>query len=181
MFTTQSILYAWDNQGRYALRLVEDLTDEQMVLRPGGNMNHPAWILGHVSLYHPVIVQLLTGQPVDDPKDNQLFGFAGHGPLDDIAKYGGKETIVSRFATGHENVAQALLAAKPADFQRPPSLARWAKNYPTVEFMLPDLILHHESMHIGQISIWRRAAGLAGVNFPDRTPRKGLRPASFEG
>ena len=43
--------------------------------------------------------------------------------------------------------------------------------YPTVEFMLPDLLIFHESMHIGQISIWRRAAGLPGVPFPDRTPR----------
>jgi hypothetical protein len=174
VFTVESIVYAWDNQLRYAMALVEDLTDEQMVLRPGGNMNHPAWILGHVSLYHPVTVQLLAGEPVDDPKNDPMFGFAGHGPLDDIAKYGGKETIVSRFATGHENVAQALLAAKASAFLRPPTLERWAKTYPTVEFMLPDLLLHHESMHIGQISIWRRAAGLSPVKQHDRTPRSGL-------
>jgi DinB superfamily len=180
MFTVESIIYAWDNQGRYALTLVEDLTDEQMVLRPGGNMNHPAWILGHVSLYHPVILQLLKGDTVNDPKNDPVFGFAGHGPLDDVAKYGGKEAIVSRFATGHENVVQALLAAKPEDFRRQPSLERWAKIYPTVEFMLPDLILHHESLHIGQISIWRRAAGLKSVNMPSGKPRRGLRPASFE-
>lgn len=180
MFTVESIVYAWDNQSRYALALVEDLTDEQMVLRPGGNMNHPAWILGHVSLYHPATLQLLAGDTVNDPKHDPLFGYAGHGPLDDIAKYGGKKAIVSRFATGHENVAKALLAAKPESFRRPPTLERWAKMYPTVEFMLPDLLLHHESMHIGQISIWRRAAGLAGVTIPGATPRRGLRPASFE-
>lgn len=180
MFSVESIVYAWDNQGRYALTLVEDLTDAQMVHRPGGNMNHPAWILGHVSIYHPVIVQLLKGEPVDDPKDNMMFGFAGHGPIDDLSMYGTKQSIVSRFAAGHENVAQALLAAKPEDFRQAPGLARWAKNYPTVEFMLPDLLLHHESMHIGQISIWRRAAGLPPVKQHDRTPRPGLRPKAFE-
>jgi hypothetical protein len=180
LFTVESIVYAWDNQLRTAMALVEDLTDAQMVLRPGGNMNHPAWILGHVSLYHPVVVQLLAGEPVDDPKNNQMFGFAGHGPLDDITKYGGKEAIVSRFATGHESVAKALLAAKPDDFRRAPSLERWAKIYPSVEFMLPDLLLHHESGHIGQISIWRRAAGLLPVKQHDRTPRPGLRPKAFE-
>ena len=46
--------------------------------------------------------------------------------------------------------------------------------HPTVEFMLPDLLLHHESLHIGQISIWRRAAGLPSVAFPSREPRQGL-------
>ena len=46
MFSVESMIYAWDNQLRYAQALVADLSDEQFVLRPGGNMNHPAWILG---------------------------------------------------------------------------------------------------------------------------------------
>jgi DinB superfamily len=174
MFSVESFVYAWDNQLAYALALVDDLTDAQMVLRPGGNMNHPAWMLGHVSLYHPATVALLAGKPFDDPKNDSLFGFAGQGPLDDIAKYGDKQKIVSRFKEGHEQVAQALLSAPPEAFQRPPSLERWAATNPTVGFILPDLLLHHESLHVGQISIWRRAAGLPGVPFPDRTPRAGL-------
>jgi DinB superfamily len=160
MFSAESFVYAWDNQLRYALALLADVADEQMVLRPGGNMNHPAWIIGHVSLYHPAAVALLRGEPFDDPKDNRLFGFAGQGPVDDIAVYGGKQALFDRFTAGHEQVAQALLSAEPADFKRPPSLARWAAQYPTVEFMLPDLLVFHESMHIGQISTWRgRPAG----------------------
>jgi hypothetical protein len=174
MFSAESMVYAWDNQFRYAAALLEDVTDEQMVLRPGGNMNHPAWIIGHVSLYHPAALALLAGEPFEDPKNNDLFGFAGRGPVDDMRAYGSKRTLLEQFAAGHEQVARALLAAKPADFQRPPSLPRWAAQYPTVEFMLPDLLVFHESMHIGQISIWRRAAGLSGVTFPDRTPRAGM-------
>ena len=174
MFSVESLVYAWDNQLRTLQGLVADLSDEQFVLRPGGNMNHPAWILGHVAMYHPVTVQLLAGEPVDDPKNDRLFGFAGVGPIDDIKEYGSKQAMVSRFEEGHETVAEALLSAKPQALKQPPSLERWAKMYPTVEFMLPDLLIFHESMHIGQISIWRRAAGLPGVPFPDRTPRAGL-------
>ena len=174
MFTSQSIVYAWDNQLRYALALLEDIADEQMVLRPGGNMNHPAWIIGHLSLYHPATVGLLTGEPITDPKDDELCGFNGRGPLDDLAAYGNKRSILDRFAAGHEQVAQALLAAQPNDLLRRPSLPRWGEEYPTVEFMLPDLLIFHESMHIGQLSTWRRAAGLPGIEFPDRTPRAGL-------
>ena len=174
MFTVESMIYAWDNQLRYALALVADLTDEQFVLRPGGNMNHPAWILGHLAMYHPVTVQLLQGEPVDDPKNDPLHGFAGQGPMDDITVYGSKQKVVAWFEAGHETVAQALLAAKPQAFRQPPSLERWAKLYPTVEFMLPDLLIFHESLHIGQISIWRRAAGLPSVGMGDRAPRAGL-------
>ena len=53
----------------------------------------------------------------------------------------------------NESIAQTLLAAKPEDFNRPPSLERWVANNPNVGFMLPDLLLHHESLHIGQISM----------------------------
>jgi hypothetical protein len=174
MFSVESFVYAWDNQLHYALALLEDLSDEQMVLRPGGNMNHPAWILGHVGIYHPAAVHLLAGEPFDDPKDDSLYGFAGRGPLDSLSIYGDKQRIVARFAEGHERVAQALLDAGPEQFLQRPSLERWARAYPTVEFMLPDLLLHHESLHIGQLSIWRRAAGLPAVAFPNRGPRPGL-------
>ena len=64
MFSVESFVYAWDNQLHYALALVNDLKDQQFVLRPGGNMNHPAWILGHVAAYHQVTLQLLAGEPV---------------------------------------------------------------------------------------------------------------------
>jgi len=174
MFSPQSIVYAWDNCLRYALALLDDLTDEQMLLRPGGNMNHPAWILGHMSLYYPIVPALLQGESFDDPADHDLFGFRGRGPQPDLELYGSKAAQIERMTTGHELVAQALLAAAATDFERPPSLPRWAAMYPTVEFMLPDLLLLHENIHIGQLSIWRRAAGLPGVEFPNRTPRAGL-------
>ncbi|MEQ8211927.1 MAG: DinB family protein [Lacipirellulaceae bacterium] len=179
MFSRESLVYAWDNGGRYAEALLEDVTDEQMVLRPGEpdnphRMNHPAWILGHMSLYYPIVPALLAGEAFDDPADHDLFGFRGRGPQDDVSLYGTKESQLERLSTGHEQVAQALLTASEDQLNRRPSLPRWAEMYPTVEFMLPDLLLMHENIHIGQISIWRRAAGLPSVPFPDRTPRTGL-------
>ena len=174
MFSVASIIYAWDNQLNYAQALLGDLTDQHMVLRPGGAMNHPAWILGHVSLYHPIVVDMLANRPFADARDDKLYGFAGQGPVDDLSVYGTKQSIVQRFVDGHEQVAQALLAATPADFARKPNLDRWAAVYPTIEFMLPDLLLHHESLHIGQLSIWRRAAGLPSVKMPSRAIRPGL-------
>ncbi len=173
MFSVESIVYAWDNGLRYAEALLKDLTDDQM-LRPGGNMNHPAWILGHMSLYYPIVPALLRGESFPDPADDEWFGFRGRGPQDDMTLYGSKAAQVERMIDGHEQVAQALLGAAEADFRRPPSLPRWSAMYPTVEFMLPDLLLMHENIHIGQLSLWRRAAGLAPVEFPDRTPREGL-------
>jgi DinB superfamily len=174
MFSVESILYAWDNQVRLALKLMEDVTDEQMLLRPGGNMNHPAWIFGHMSLYHPMMVGLINGESFDDPKDDEVFGFAVTQVSEDPSLYGTKASILKRYAEGHEQVAQALLAATPERLSALPSLPRWRETKQTVGFMLPDLMLHHESTHIGQLSIWRRAAGLPKVEYPSRAPREGI-------
>ncbi len=174
MFSNQSIVYAFGNGLSYALALLDDLTDEQMVFRPGGNMNHPSWILGHISIYYPVVPALLRGEPFDDPADHPLFGFRGRGPLPDLDVYGSKASQIKRFTEGHEQVAAALLSATREQLYQRPSLPRWADAYPTVEFMLPDLLLHHESMHIGQLSMWRRAAGLPAVKMPSTKPRAGL-------
>lgn len=174
MFSVQSIVYAWDNGLRYAVALLDDLDDSQMLLRPGNNMNHPSWILGHMGIYHPIVPRLLAGESFEDPADDGLFGFRGAGPQSDPDVYGTKQEQLQRFTDGHEAVAQALLNSTSEQLQRPPSLPRWADMYPTVAFMLPDLLLHHESLHVGQLSIWRRAAGLPSVEFPDRTPRNGL-------
>ena len=117
-------------------------------------MNHPSWILGHLSIYYPIVPALLRAAPFDDPADDPLFGFRGRGPLPDLDTYGTKESQLKRFTEGHERVAAALLSATPEQLNQRPSLARWAEMYPTVEFMLPDLLLHHESLHIGQLSLW---------------------------
>ena len=172
MFSVNSMVYAWDNQLRLALRLMEDVSDTQMLLRPGGNMNHPAWIFGHMSLYHPVMVGLINGEPFDDPKDDPVYGFTVTKTSDDPKVYGKKSAILEKYAEGHEQVAQALLGSKPELLAALPSLPRWHATKQTVAFMLPDLLLHHESTHIGQLSFWRRAAGLPKVDYPDRSPRE---------
>ena len=97
MFSLQSIVYAWDNGLRYALALLDDLTDEQMLFRPGGNMNHPSWILGHMSVYYPIVPALLRRAPFDDPADDSLFGFRGRGPLPDLGIYGTKASQLTAF------------------------------------------------------------------------------------
>ena len=174
MFSVESIVYAWDNQGRLAERLMEDVTEEQMFLRPGKNMNHPAWILGHLSIYHEALSRLIAGTPFDDPKDNTVFGFGLSSIPEDRSLYPAKNETLDKFLTGHEKVAQALLNATTEQLNAAPSLARWSAEYETVGFMLPDLMLHHESTHIGQLSFWRRAAGLNKVEYPSRLPREGM-------
>ena len=100
-------------------------------------MNHPAWILGHVCIDHPIIPALLNGEPFGDPADDPLFGFRGRGPRTDPQIYGSKQSQVDRYATGHEMVAQVLINATPEQPPQPPILTRWRKSFRTSSLCFP--------------------------------------------
>ena len=40
-------------------KLVQDLTDEQMVQQPHGVVNHPAWTLGHLASDSDIMAKML--------------------------------------------------------------------------------------------------------------------------
>ena len=48
-------------------------------------------------------------------------------------------------------------------FSEPNPLERWRAVNPTVGDMIVTLMVKHESGHLGQLSAWRRAMGLASV------------------
>jgi DinB superfamily len=157
------ILRSWRHQREYALRLVADLSDDDMVSQPvaGVVMNHPAWVLCHLSPYPPVLAAILRGEPFEDPLNNP-FG-RGSRPLPDRAAYPPKAEIVGAFLRGHDDLEEALKVAAPADFDAPIPLARWRERFPLVGDAVVHLALHHESAHLGQISAWRRAGGRVSV------------------
>ena len=168
MFSIESFVYAWDNQLAYALALVNDLTDQQFILRPGGNMNHPAWILGHIAAYHPVTLQLLSGEPVDDPKTDPLFGFAGHGPLDDIKPYVSKQAMVSLSRTAMRRLLRRCSKPNPRTSTAHQvsnagrSRIRRSNSCCLICFCITKACTSASSAFV------RRAAGLPSVAFPNR-------------
>ncbi len=161
MIFTESLLYSWGKNGDYASRLVADVPDDRMAHQPAAAMNHPAWVLCHLNIYHPVIVALLRGQTFDDPKGHQ-FGMQSK-PVADGSVYPAKNELIGAFTRGHDEVAQALRAADPSALDADMSLERWKPVMPKVGIALGYLMFLHESIHLGQISVWRRVQGLPSV------------------
>jgi hypothetical protein len=157
----QGLLLGWDRNAPYAAKLVGDLTDEQMVQQPRPGMNHPAWTLSHLNLYHDVLVALLTHAPFADPKDHQ-YGMTSK-PVADRSAYASKADLIGTFQAGHDRVRSALLEAPPDVFEAAIPLERWKPSFPLVGTILGYLMLSHESTHLGQLSAWRRAMGLPSV------------------
>ncbi len=163
-----AMLYVWDLNSDYAQRLVKDLSAEQMVSRcvpesvsKGLLPNHPAWVLAHLTLYHPIIVAALTDQTLADPKDHP-FGMNSK-PLLDASAYPSKDELIGNYVKGHEQVKAVLKAMDTRRLDAPPVLERWRPRFANQGIWLNYLMVYHESLHLGQISTWRRVQGLGAV------------------
>lgn len=158
-----SLLLSWANQRDYAQRLVADLSDADMVSQPvpGVVMNHPAWTIGHLSPYPPVLAAILKGESFVDPL-NSPYG-RGSKPVADVAAYPAKAAAMDVYFRGHDQLAETLKEADPRVFAAPIPLARWKERFPRIGDAVLYLMLSHEGAHLGQISAWRRAGGRAAV------------------
>jgi Protein of unknown function (DUF664). len=156
-----SLLRSWANQRDYAQKLVADLSDEDMVSQPvpGVVMNHPAWTLGHLAAYPPVLTAMLLGQPFTDPMHSPY----GRGSMPKESGYPPKAQLLAEFLDGHDRLAAAVEAAPESAWSAPIPLARWEQRFPEVADAVIYLMLSHEATHLGQISAWRRAGGRPAV------------------
>lgn len=160
---TSAIRVTWLRNGPYGQRLVGDLRDEQFLAQPmaGRMLNHPAWILSHLNVYKLIAGQMLRGEAFPDPIDHPDGPKSE--PVGDAAVYLPPSELVAKFMRLHEEAAKALEAAGADVFARPVPVERWRAMAPTVGDMLVMLMVKHESHHLGQLSMWRRAMGLARV------------------
>ena len=152
---------SWGKNLDYAQKLVADVPADRMVHQPAPNMNHPAWVLGHLNAYHSVIVSLVCGRPFDDPKEHR-YGMKSN-PVADLDAYPPRAELIDDFVRGHGDVAAALKTAGPDTWTRAVTLERWKPVLPTVGQALVYLMILHESTHLGQLSAWRRVQGMPGV------------------
>ena len=155
----QHVTYVYKFNLGMAERLVADLTPEQMVLQPSGVVNHPAWSLGHLVLSaNGLAVYLGLESQVPDGWD-RVFATGGT-PSGDEGDYPAREELLAALTAQHERNTGAVLQADPASFAAPHPEERVRKYFPTLGDMVTFLMTSHETSHLGQISAWRRAAGI---------------------
>ena len=160
-----AILITWRRDIAYALRLVGDLSDEQMIAQPveGRAMNHPAWTLAHLTLYNEVIAKMLRRISFEDPKEHP-FGMKSS-PQSDPKVYQPRAMAIDSYKRTHDDAERALVECDPSAFTEAVPLERWRSVHPKVADMTVMLMVKHESMHLGQLSAWRRAMGLGRVEM----------------
>ena len=153
----------------YAERLLTDVTADQFPRFAEVNgqtivSNHPAFILGHLSLYPSQIVAELgvdasSIQPSE--KYEALFSPTATCLDDPDGKlYPSMEDITSKFFAAHAKAIDALEAAPDDIFMAENPNERMRSKLSTRGAMHAFYLGGHMMIHMGQFSTWRRAIGL---------------------
>ena len=157
----QHLLFVYDMNLKRAERLVDDLTDEQMVAQPSGVINHPAWTLGHLGATSDALAGML-GLPSTFPDAWREACRMGSIPSGDAADYPAKRELLAQLRAQHERVAEAV-AAVDAERLQQPTPPRLRERFPTIGDFAAALMTMHEGHHLGQLAAWRRALGLGAA------------------
>lgn len=155
---TNEILNSYALTLREVRALVADLDAVQMVYQPAGVSNHPAWTIGHLVQSCELIggeMGLEPWLPVHWPEK-----FApGSKPVPVVEEYPDKSTLLSFLDDGEERLQRALAATTEADLARPLADERYRDVLPTIGHAVLHILAGHTAIHLGQLKIWRRAAG----------------------
>lgn len=155
---------------RYAKRLLTGIPADRFARfsAPGKHIveaNHPAFILGHLSLY-PANVLRLLGQdnaPVQ-PTDRYVALFSKDAKCQDDVHgilYPSIHELSEVFMRGYETALAAMRNAADSQLTAENPVDTPLKQVcPTLGSMLSFYLTGHIAMHLGQFSTWRRMEGM---------------------
>lgn len=155
---------------RYAKRLLVGIPADRFArfAAPGKQTiesNHPAFILGHLSLY-PANVMRLLGLDTSsvEPSDRFVALFSKDAKCQDDAHgimYPSMNELAEVFSSGYEAAMEAVRNASDAQLAGENPVDTPLKQIcPTLGSVLAFYLTGHVAMHLGQLSTWRRMEGL---------------------
>jgi hypothetical protein len=157
----------------YAERLLSEVTDTNHArfARPGGvviKSNHPAFILGHLSLYPARASQYLhlpTTETAFPPSYEVLFKFGVECQDDpDGTIYPPTAELKRQFFDSYRAAIAAIESAPDEAFDAPnPAEGRLRELFPTIGTALNFYMIGHVQVHLGQFSAWRRMMGMSSA------------------
>ncbi len=143
----------------YLREQVADVAAAEMVAQPKGIVNHPAWVIGHLTLSCELLGEVI-GLPAWLPEGwAERFG-SGSVPVADVGVYETKEKALAILRDAQVRITQAVERLEATQLDAPFPQGSLRDVFPTVRHALTHVMLAHTAHHIGQITVWRRVMGL---------------------
>ena len=144
---------------------VADVAAADVVAQPNGIVNHPAWVVGHLT--HAC--QLLGGAiglPEWLPNDwAKRFG-TGSVPVADAGLYETKNDALAMLRDAQVRITRAVDQLDDSRLDEPFPDESYRVVFPAIRHALTQVLVGHTANHIGQLSVWRRAMGLPPMGRP---------------
>ena len=143
--------------------LVNDIDADKFADSLGTTINHPAFILGHLSYYAGMAMQLLGGDMELSDEDTELYQ---HGAecKSDPALYPSKDAAIAAFNERINTVADFIETCDEAAFAKSSAETPFFEKMPTMGAVATFMLVGHVPFHLGQISAWRRIAGMGSAS-----------------
>ena len=155
----------------YMERLLDGVDDSMFAVKPRGasgeiDTNHPAFVLGHLSLYPSMLARAIGADPGPAVPEGYeaLFSHAATCVSDpDGSVYPAREGVTAFFFDTHRHLLGVLAEVDDAVFGAPNEHEATRDLAPTVGDLADFMVGLHVATHLGQVSAWRRCMGLGAA------------------
>ena len=146
----------------FAHRMLADIPHNQWFAQPLEGMNHPGWIVGHLTYSHHMI-GIEMGLTAWLPEDWGDYFAADGCKFSDVSEYRTVQQLLEAFddATARIQARLSELGDDGLAGQLPDK--RYRDTFPTLGHAVIHILMIHTPLHLGQFSAWRAAMGLPCV------------------
>ena len=144
------------------LMICNDIDESKFADRIGTTINHPAFVLGHLAYYFGVCIQLLGGEVVFQEQEDSVYGH-GADCQEDASIYLEKAAAIARYKTRLDEALAFVASCDAEVFDRSTDGTPFEGRMDTLGLVAAFMLLGHPAFHIGQLSAWRRIAGMGSA------------------
>ena len=162
---TTVLLHCFAYGHDYLRDMVADLTPAQMVAQPAGIRNHPAWVIGHLTVTCQQLGGALGLSPWL-PSDAETRYCTGSLPVAELHAYPGKQESLAKLTDAQQRLTVAVAGLTPAQLSAPFPDEAYRHVFPTLSHALTQVLVGHAAYHLGQLALWRKGMGLPALTRP---------------
>ena len=138
---------------------VADVAAADMVAQPNGIVNHPSWVIGHLTHACQMLGGVIGVKPWLPDNWAERFG-TGSVPVADTEVYETKANALAILGDAQSRITQAVERLDTTHLEQQFPEESYRDVFPTIGHALTQVLVGHTANHIGQLSVWRRALGL---------------------
>jgi hypothetical protein len=144
---------------RQSDRLLAGLDDSHRALEPRKGTKTAGWLIGHLAVTGDFARHLCGGTTLCPRGWRAAFNPGSHPSLD-ASSYAPMTELCDNFRAVYRDLSSIALTADPASLAKPTPYEPARADFPTNADFVAYIASSHLAYHLGQLSIWRGAAGL---------------------